>query len=225
MSKYTTELRFLITDIGKDELKSWFMDYNLYDYLSQDKVNVINKSGLWSKDRLAEEILDRFYLEEIGFETPALFKHYAKITMKRVMEKYLPIIYSNCLEFDVLSNIKVTERFTHSVETSGESDGSSSSGGSGLSVNSDTPQGQINKTEILTGKYASNTQANESESSSEDHSSNTANSTETYEKIREGMSGINYSAPELLTKFRSSIISVNDEIMDILETKLFMLIY
>lgn len=225
MSKYTTELRYIITDFGKEEVKSWFTNFNLYDYLPQNKVNVITKSGLWSKDRLAEEILDRFYLDEIGFETPAKFKHYAKITMRNIMERYLPIIYSNCLEFDVLSNINTKETFTHSVTSNGESDSTSNSSGSGLSVDSDTPQGQISKTGILNGNYASSTSANESESESGDHSESTSSSTETYSKERTGMSGINYSAPELLIKYRSSIVAVNEEILNIIENKLFMLIY
>lgn len=225
MSKYTTELRYIITDFGKEEVKSWFTNFNLYDYLPQNKVNVITKSGLWSKDRLAEEILDRFYLDEIGFETPAKFKHYAKITMRNIMERYLPIIYSNCLEFDVLSNINTKETFTHSVSSSGESSDSSSSNSSGLSVASDTPQGQISKTEILQGKYASNTQANEGEASGSSSGSSSSESSETYTKERSGMSGINYSAPELLTKYRASIVAVNEEILNIIENKLFMLIY
>lgn len=105
---------------------------------------------------------------KFGFETPALFEHYAKITMKEIMESKLPLLYTTALEYDPLVNVDFTETFNRSASgtgtNNGTSDSSSNNNSSGLNVSSDTPQGQISKDEILSGKYASNTSASESES-------------------------------------------------------------
>lgn len=83
------------------------------------------------------------------------------------MEKELQVIYSASIEIDPLINVDYTESYKMDREGSSQSTGTGTS--SGLSVNSDTPQGQVNKTEILQGKYASSTGAGESESKIQDH--------------------------------------------------------
>ena len=88
-------------------------------------------------------------MEQIGFETMGLFKHKVKITMKEIMESKLPLIYSRAIEYDPLVNVDYTETFSRTIENEGSSSSNSSSNSSGLTVGSDTPQGQINKTDIL----------------------------------------------------------------------------
>ena len=41
MAKYTMEIRELIDTFGEDEVKSWFSDYNLSDFLSPEEIKVI----------------------------------------------------------------------------------------------------------------------------------------------------------------------------------------
>ena len=165
MAKYTIELRKICDIYGRNEVENWFKDYELKNYLTSEQIEVINQGGVWSKERLATKIVDHYFMREIGLETPALFKHYAKVTMQEIMERYLPKIYSNFLKYDPLSNVDYIETYTREINTDTEAEGSttgksnsnSSSNSSGLAVNSDTPQGQINKSEILNGKYASTT--------------------------------------------------------------------
>ena len=64
-------------------------------------------------------------MREIGFETPGLFKHYAKVSMQEIMERQFPKIYSNFLEYDPLSNVDFTEEYTREIE--GSSEGTSNS--------------------------------------------------------------------------------------------------
>lgn len=73
--------------IGRDEVESWFKSYNLEDYLTAEQITVLSKENIWSKDKLAKMIVDHYYMREIGFETPALFRHYAKVTMQEIMER------------------------------------------------------------------------------------------------------------------------------------------
>ena len=144
MAHYTVELRKLIYYLGQQEVASWFSDYELSDYLTTSQIEVIENSGIWSKEKLATNITEWYYMREIGFDTPALFEHYAKATMKRLMEKYLPLIYSKCLEYNPLNNLNVTETVGKMGSETGQNQASvnviSSTSGSGLQVNSDTPQ-------------------------------------------------------------------------------------
>ena len=150
MAKYTFELRELFEPIKfnpplftRNEIEEWFKDYNLNDYLTNKQIEVINNTGVWSKDKLAKMIVDHYYMREVGFETIGLFKHYVKITMQEIMEKYLPLIYSASIKYDPLVNVDFTETLTRNVEQS------STSNGSGIVISSDTPQTNINKTAII----------------------------------------------------------------------------
>lgn len=173
MAKYTMQLRTICDLLTREEVESWFTNYDLSNYLLPFQIEKINNAKMWSKEKLAEKIVDHYFMREIGFETPALFKHYAKVTMQEIMGRYLPIIYTNAIEYDPLVNVDFTETYeklttgnnignisnettaegnsTNENENSGTgtSSSSSNSSGSGLNVNSDTPQGQLNKQSIL----------------------------------------------------------------------------
>ena len=212
MARYSIELRALIETFGRDEVKSWFMDYNINDYLTQDEIDVINQRGTWSKERLAELILDHYYIHEIGFETPALFKHYANVAMREIMEEKLPLIYSAAIKYDPLVNVDFTENYD------AVNNATSTSRGNGLTINSDTPQGKISKNKILSGDYASNTSANENENQGKN------DETQHYTKTTKGNSGVSATAQKMIQQYRENIIMINRDIVTDL-AKLFMGIY
>lgn len=232
MATYTIELRKICDIFGRDEVESWFKNYNLEDYLTPTQIEQITKFNVWSKDRLASKIVDHYYMREIGYETPALFKHFANVYMKEIMERELPKIYSNFLEYDPLSNVDFTEEYTREIQgnnsNQGTSSSTSSSNSSGLSVNSDTPQGQINKNDILNGQYASNTGASETESQIQDSTTTeTSGNNSTIEKFtrhEEGDNGVIITNQRLVKEYREIIVAIDEEI--ILElNKLFMGLY
>lgn len=181
MATYTLELRKVCDIYTRPVVESWFKNYNLEDYLLPEQLEVIKNTPIWNKDKLAKKIVDHFFMREIGFETPELFKHYVLITMEEIMESKLPLIYTTALEYNPLINVDFTETFNRTAEGSGENEGSSNStssnNSSGLNVNSDTPQGQISKSSILNGNYASNTGASETESSIEDETTTKTSAT------------------------------------------------
>lgn len=221
MSKYTTELRFVCNLYTRSEVESWFKDYDLSDFLTEEQINVIINTKIWDKDRLAKKIVDHYYMREIGFETPALFRHYAKITMYEIMEKYVPLIYSSSIIYDPLVNVDYTETFNRNVKNKNVNKGSSSStstaNGTGLQVGSDTPQGQVNKNEILQGKYASETTANESSTNSTDTVNSTSNddrnTDEEYTKNVKGNSGVSATAQKMIEQYRKNIITIDTNII------------
>ena len=220
MARYTIELRNVIMICGENEVKSWFTDYDLSDYLTDDEIAVITARGTWSKDKLAQAIIDHYYMYEIGYETPALFKHQAKVFMRELMEEKAPLIYSAAIEYDPLVNVDYSETYTGA--NSGQSQSSSTSNGSGLTVNSDTPQGQISKSAILGGSYASSTGANETTNTVTDGSTNSG--TQSYTKTVRGNSGSLSTSQKLIEQYRKNIIMINRDIIKDVGT-LFMSVY
>lgn len=231
MSKYTLELRELFEPIifnpplyTREDIENWFKDYDLNDYLTNDQINTINGSGVWNKDKLARKIVDHYYMREIGLETPTLFKHYAKVKMQEIMEEKLPLIYSSSIKYDPLVNVDYTETFNRSADNTGESESNSSNNSSSLGVNSTTPQGQISKSEILAGAYASSTTATENEASINDTTNTSSNINEEYTKKIKGNSGVSATAQKMIEQYRQNIIAIDKDIIKELNT-LFMGLY
>ena len=228
MATYTMELRKIIDIFGRDEVESWFSSYNLADFLTPEQIAQINKYNVWSKEKLAKQIVDHYYMREIGFETPALFAHYAKLTMNELMGSYLLKIYTQFLEYDPLSSVDYTEEYTREIEGSSEGSSNSNSKNSaeGFNINNDTPQQRITKQNLDSGIYASTT--NQSETSSEiEDKTNTEASSKTIEKYTHSMKGDNgviVTNQYLVREFRELATNFNLEIINDLN-KLFMGLY
>lgn len=212
MAKYTIELRKICDLYGRDTIESWFKEWNLEDYLTEDEIKVINERGTFNKDRLARMIVNNYYMREIGLETPALFHLAVTNKMFKIMEKYSYEIYSASIQFDPLVNVDFEETYNRQINDTGLSNSS------GLSVNSNTPQGQINKAQILQGKYASQTSASEGESNT------SSQSLETSSKRTKGNSGVSATAQALIKQYRDIIITINTNIINDLND-LFMGLY
>ena len=199
MAQFTLELRELVEFEGRETIKNWFEDYNLEDYLTPAQIQTINDRGVWSKDKLADLIIDHYYTREIGLETPALFKLKLKVALREIMEEKAPLIWSASLNIDPLNEFEVT------TISNGSGSSNSSTNTSGLNIHSNTPQGKINKSQILNGDYASSTDGNEGTASSNgsDTTHNESNS-----------SGRNRSEIMLLREYRQNILMINREIIN-----------
>lgn len=232
MSTYTIELRKICDIYGRNTVESWFSSYQLSDYLTPVQIQLIEKYGVWSKEKLAKKIVNHYYMREIGFETPEIFEIYARGTMSEIMEEYLLKIYSKFLEYDPLSSVDFVEEYTRSIENEnlnhGESNSNSKNNASGLNVSSDTPQGRINKSEVLAGKYASNVNASETESNIQDttntDSQGSSNTLEKYTHSMKGDNGVIVTNQYLVREFRELATSFDLEIIERL-SNLFMGLY
>ena len=214
------ELREIVSTFGRDEVKNWFKDYELSDYLTPEEIAVIEERGVWDKDKLADRIIDHFYTREIGSDAIGQWMLFVKDKMHEVMETYVPLIYSSSIKFDPLVNVDYRE--TYAGDNTNNSTSRSQSSGSGLTVNSDTPQGQISKSAILGGSYASSTGANETENNISDTSENKGN--QNYVKTVKGNSGVSATAQALIEQYRKYIRALDTEIVYELEP-LFMGLY
>ena len=232
MAKYTMELRELFTPIKysptlftREEVEEFFKNYELTDYLTEEQIETINEFGVWNKDKLARKIVDHYYMREIGFETIQLFKHYAKVTMQELMEEYLPLIYSASIKYDPLVNVDFTETFnreaenTANVNNTGNSNSTSTNNSNSLGINSDTPQGNINKQKILEGNYATSTVGSENTSNINDNTNTSSRSNsdgttnEEYVKKVKGNSGVSATAQKMILQYRENIIAIDRDII------------
>ena len=204
MSKYTIEIRHICDLVTRPVVESWFKDYELSDYLTPEEIAVIEERGTWSKDKLAKKIVDFYFMREIGDETIGLFELHAKTRMNLIMESKLPLIYSAAIKYDPLVNVDFTETLNRNTNDSSN----------GLTINSDTPQGQINKNEILEGKFATNTQGGESTNASNESST----------RHMKGNSGVSATAQKMVEQYRQNIRAIDYEIIKELNS-LFMGLY
>lgn len=232
MSDYTMQLRKVVTMYGRDTVESWFSSYELSDFLTAEQINQITKYNVWSKEKLAQKIVNHYYMREIGFETPELFEHYAKFTMNEIMEEYLLKIYSKFLEYDPLSNVDYTEEYTREIEneaqSTGNSNSNSNSNSNGLSILNDTPQTNISKQELESGIYASSVSQAENNGQIQDETNtSTEGNSKTLEKYTHSMKGDNgviVTNQYLVREFRELATSFDIEIIKRLNS-LFMGIY
>lgn len=236
MAKYTMELRRVCDIFTRPSVESWFTDYELSDYLLPNQIETITQANIWSKDKLAKKIVDHYFVREIGLETPALFHHYAKVKMREIMEKWLPYIYTNSIQYNPLESVNFTITEERNIDgtanssNDGTSNSKSNSTASGLNVGSDTPQGQVNKDVILNGTYATNTNASETDSQIIDNTKTNStakadtNTKETLTHQEIGNKGVLDSYQKQILMFRDNIIAIDTKIIEELDI-LFMGLY
>lgn len=223
MSKYTIELRKICDITSRETVESWFKDYDLSDYLTEEEIQVIRTRGTFTEDKLAKRIVDHYFMREIAFETIPLFENRVKNKMREIMERQSFRIYSASIKYDPLVNVDYTETYNRSVIGEGNSNSSSNSSGSGLAVNSDTPMGQISYDKIMNGNYASSTGASESNNSVTDNSNTTSNQNENYTKRVKGNSGVSATAQKMIEQYRQNIIEITNDIIYELKDLFFIL--
>lgn len=223
MSKYTIELRKICEIVTRDRVESWFKDYDLCDYLTEEEIDVIRSRGTFSEDKLAKRIVDHYYMREIAFETIPLFENRVKNKIKEIMERQAFRLYSASIKYDPLVNVDYSETLERNIKGEGSSNSSSNSTGSGLAVNSDTPMGQISLDKIMSGKYASSTGASESTNNLSDSSETSSNQDENYIKKVKGNSGVSATAQKMIEQYRQNIIEITNDIIYELKDLFFIL--
>ena len=182
MSKYTTELRYLIENNFDIGLK----DYPIFDENYREPLN--------------RKIINHYYFREIGFETAELFKRYLNNTMREIMPYYNQLFKSELLEFNPFYNVDKTltadknnnsvsdfvgnisgkntqtadtentqtnngkQQTTTAATSTGESVGNSTTTNKNKNVSSDTPQGFLSINSIENETYASAAEMGNAES-------------------------------------------------------------
>lgn len=195
MSKYTISIKNLI----KNNFDFGLNDYPIFDENYRETLN--------------NNILYAYYEDEIGLETPELFKVYLNRTMNRIMPYYnnLYLAQKELLTKGLFNNINFTETSNRNINTN------SSSNTKGKGLYQDTPQGQISMTEFDDQHYATNLTL------SSNNDSTNGNSNDNYIRTLIGNNGNRYPV-ELLQDIRRNLKNIDDEIISEL-SDLFMSIY
>lgn len=87
MSKYTTQLRWIVEQVGSGlpvPEGQGFADA-VYHYIGLDKYPIFDETY---RHGLNDKIIEHFYFREIGFETAAQFAFYLRRTMNEIMPKF-----------------------------------------------------------------------------------------------------------------------------------------
>lgn len=199
MSKYTITIKNLM----KNHFDFGLQDYPIFD---ENYRNTLN-----------ENILYYYYEDEIGFETPELFKVYLNRTMNRIMNYYnnLYLAQKNILLDGLFNNVNYTETSNRNLESTTRSNTNSK----GKGLYQDTPQGQISMTEFDDQHYATNLTLNNNESTD----ATNGTSIDDYFRNIKGNNGNRYPV-ELLNEVRRNFLNIDDLIIDELKD-LFMGIY
>ena len=200
MASYTISLYSL----ENAESFKLFTDYDFY--LEENKKNFEKK------------FFDKYFDREIYCKNPFVFRR-ALLGKLNLIMPYYKQLYQTELEsknINFLLNKDLKEEFIRDIENSAEGSATSTGTTTGESTNifSDTPEGQISNIE----KFMSNGTINKANDSTE--TNNVSNSTgKTKEKtsfLSQGNIGVTSSA-ELLDKWRSVIINIDDLILNELE--------
>lgn len=231
MSKYTTELRWIVENGYDLQLN----EYPIFDENYRQKLN--------------QKIINHYYFREIGFETVGLFRFYLKQTMNEIMPYYNQLYESALLEIDPLNTINFTETLTRTkigndtknfnedttVNSNGDSNSNSTKSTNFKDVESDTPQGMLSIGNIEGELYASYARI----SKNEDTTNSTAHQETTDTQKRKNDEKINRednenytrtekgnreSQSELLMKYRQTFLNIDMQVINELND-LFMGLY
>ena len=191
MSRYTISIKNL--------MKNGF-DFGLNNYPIFDENY---------RSTLNQNILYYYYEDEIGLETPELFKVYLNRTMERIMPYYnnLYIAQKEILEKGMLNNVNYKEVYNRKID--------SESNVKDKNLYQDTPQGEIDMTEFDDQHYATNLNMTNNKSN--------GNSNEDYIRTVIGNNGNKYPA-DVFNDIKNNLVNIDNLIIDELKD-LFMGLY
>ena len=185
MSKYTTELRYIIE--SGYELKA-LKDYPIFD---ENYRQILNKY-----------ILNHFWMREIGAETVGEFDLFLGNTLNEIMPYYNGLFKMAMSEIDPLTNYKYKEVMDR--EDKNNSISSNTNSANSKIVDSTPADGLVNMNAIEQNLYASSAQL----SANDNHNvGNVSSKSETdYVKTISGYTGV--SVGKLYDEYRRYVVSV-----------------
>ena len=157
------------------------------------------------RNTLNNKILNHYYNNEIGFETPELFKFYLNNKLNEIMP-YYNTLYENLKLYDnnLMSNVNLKEVLNR--ETANKVSTKSNSKTDTRNLFQDTPQGSLKETDIDNLRYATNLTLNDSNIT--DNTSSLGDGTENYVKTIIGNNGSKYTY-ELLNELKNAILNID----------------
>lgn len=239
MSKYTTQLRWIVEQIGQGLEVPAGQEYAdaVYKYIGLSKYPIFDESY---RSHLNDKIIDHYFFREIGQETAAQFAQMMKRTMQEIMPKYNRLY--NAIQTDLnhpLSDFtrhrNIDEDFTSEIDgtTSSLSNGTSSATSTDHNRNvfQDTPMSLLSNNgspSIEDLDYATNVTYNDgngtTSGTTSSTNSGTSSSDRTDNKVREEDEyGRNKSLAFLINEYAEKFIDIDVLIINDLEDLFFKL--
>lgn len=222
MSKYTTQLRWIVEQLGNGIDVPDGQEYAdaVYKYIGLDKYPIYNELY---RVKLNDKIIDHFYFREIGFETAAQFAWYMRRTMNEIMPKYNRLY--EALQTDFIHPLSdwtrhrdlQTEGTTaNTTETNGETDTTTHN----RTVFSDTPMSMLNNTgepQIENMDYATTVTFDDGSSQTDTSNTSESNGSSTVDTV-EDVYGRNKTLAFLVDEYASKFVDVDLMVINDLET-------
>lgn len=211
MSKYTTELRWIVEQTLNDAGKQLTEDNWSYAYkaLGLDDYPLFDEGY---RETLNNKIIRHYYTREIGAETAGRFRMFVRDAMHLIMPYYNQLYESEILAkgMEPLGdrNLKHTEHAWGNASNTGEN--TSQSSANQQNVYQDTPQSEMIPTQIKNLQYATNVTIDEDNA----NASGTSSSSEEHDNMVE-RTETGYSRPqsELLQLYRDTFLNIDNSIV------------
>lgn len=150
MSKYTTELRFILEDAAGYDASQGYA--TIPEIIEKARTKIFDFDfPIFDENyraTLETKILKHFYTREIGAETVALWKFWLDTRMNEIMPFYNQLYNSELIKFNPLYDTDITtdHRSDFSSQTDGESNGEILRKGSGTKDRTEKETTDIDKT-------------------------------------------------------------------------------
>ena len=217
MANYTIELRFL-----DNPPFSKIFDFNYTYYM---KGLVSDDVYEQKKKEFERKFIETYYFDEIGYKTPDRFKqrlkNYLDMGFKKWNERYKTELEVEIQKINFLLNKDlIEERVTEGNATGNSSTTSTSTSNSNTTANNkntvnDTPDTRFTTTENFATSITNDESITNSSNTGNGETTNTSNQNSNVNErfTSKGNIGVTSSA-ELLEKWRSIIIDVDNEIIE-----------
>lgn len=211
MSKYTTELRWIVEQTLNDAGKPLTEDNWSYAYkaLGLDDYPLFDEGY---RETLNNKIIRHYYTREIGAETAGRFRMFVRDAMHLIMPYYNQLYESERLAkgMEPLGDrsLKHTEHAWGNASNTGEN--TSQSSANQQNVYQDTPQSEMIPTQIKNLQYATNVTIDEDSAKASGTSSSSGEYDNMVERTESG-----YSRPqsELLQLYRDTFLNIDNLII------------
>jgi hypothetical protein len=233
MSKYTTELRYIVENekIFPPSDADLALSNILKNYPLENEnfLDVTRKDTKTRREVLNEKIINHFYFREIGFETVPRFLFALQRRLNEIMTIYNQRYKSIDMDINPINNVDMTESFTHTIEDNSTttSSGDNTNGGTNtvtnenLNIGSDTPPTELSEDDIKANKYASNATHSKdtnittlgTNNHSEGEIGTKGTKTETYERKETGSSK-GYTFAQNIQQWRDIMLNIETEIIN-----------
>lgn len=139
-----------------------------------------------AREELEMKILNHYAFREIGFETPAKFKHYFKTRMLEIMPKYVRLYQTTIFKYNPIENYNMIENGEDSSKGKDSTTRDNTSSDKAINKFSDTPQGSIDNID----KFMSQAQKNENEVKGNEKFTGNRETAEKHTLTRKGNIGV-----------------------------------